>query len=254
MSETRPPPVGGKNPSSVVASSGQSDATSAAATLQKSMERAHWNSERVQRNALRESRRNAGEEAISDDELLEDVDDTTPPLPPQTPPPPNPPSALNSFSAALTNLTPNSICTVARLIAALTPESPKAKEPAVKVLSMKYTVESECTDGNLFSGRPLEIPQDVWQLAENKVHIPLTVLMTSSLRRILYETDSLKYKSGVLGGGSKLKLLDTTDFGSELSLPVQFWHEAWQNLFLIFKRLCDDTILRHFTVHYNHLC
>lgn len=97
-----------------------------------------------------------------------------------------------------------------------------------------------------------EIPRVLLNLARSKVHIPLTLLTLSSLRKIHEDPASVKMKKGLVTDDPKLFVMDTSSgFPPESSLPPHLFYEAASNFIRLLGLVADDATVKRFTDHRN---
>jgi hypothetical protein len=99
-----------------------------------------------------------------------------------------------------------------------------------------------------------EIPRPLINLARSKVHIPLTLLTTASIRRIHTDPSCVKMKKGLVMDDPKRSIMDTSfGFPVETSLlPGQF-NEAYKNFLKLLAKVTDKSIVQEFREHRDFL-
>ncbi|KIK48497.1 hypothetical protein CY34DRAFT_29053, partial [Suillus luteus UH-Slu-Lm8-n1] len=91
-------------------------------------------------------------------------------------------------------------------------------------------------------------------LARSKVHIPLTLLTTASIRKIHTDPSCVKMKKGLVMDDPKRSIMDTSSgFPVETSLlPGQF-NEAYRNFLKLLTKVADKSIVQEFKDHRDFL-
>jgi hypothetical protein len=99
-----------------------------------------------------------------------------------------------------------------------------------------------------------EIPRPLINLARSKVHIPLTLLTTASLRKIHTDPSCVKMKKGLVMEDPKRSIMDTSSgFPAENTLlPGQF-NEAYKNFLKLLAKVADKDIVQEFRDHREFL-
>ncbi|KZT08988.1 uncharacterized protein LAESUDRAFT_757172 [Laetiporus sulphureus 93-53] len=214
---------------------------------------------RTARNADRARRRAGGE-----DELLLDEDGSERPGATSdgtTLPPPSPPSLADKdqFAGALQGLSPSRQSIILKVFESL----------AGKAHTTTHTIGGTSTETNAtgerslsaaferssdqFQYQSLEIPPAIVKLGLARVHIPLTLLTPSAIRKIHQYPTSVKTKKVLTYAGQKLDLLDLSAWPDESSLPPERFFEAWQNMLKIYARIGDDTVTNRFQTHFGYI-
>ena len=65
------------------------------------------------------------------------------------------------------------------------------------------------------------------QLAQNKVHIPLSLFTTYSMNKLHKESTSIKQNVVYNSAGTKCHIMDLSLFPDETKMDIADWHEAW---------------------------
>jgi len=76
------------------------------------------------------------------------------------------------------------------------------------------------------TSRTYEVPDAIWQLVQNKVHIQLNSLTSANIKQMLENPGSIKTKKGIDNISSKLHLLDQSQFGREEEISQAQWHDV----------------------------
>ncbi|KAG1726679.1 hypothetical protein EDB19DRAFT_1833369 [Suillus lakei] len=94
-----------------------------------------------------------------------------------------------------------------------------------------------------------EIPCPLIVLARSKIHVPLMLLTTASLRRIHADPSCMKMKKGLVMDDPKRTVMDmSVGFPVEMSLlPGQF-NEAYTNFMKLLTIVADETIVQEFKI------
>ncbi|KAG1724468.1 hypothetical protein EDB19DRAFT_1915514 [Suillus lakei] len=94
-----------------------------------------------------------------------------------------------------------------------------------------------------------EIPCPLIVLARSKIHVPLMLLTTASLRRIHADPSCMKMKKGLVMDDPKRTVMDmSVGFPVEMSLlPGQF-NEAYTNFMKLLAIVVDKTIVQEFKI------
>ncbi|KAG1888467.1 uncharacterized protein F5891DRAFT_182174 [Suillus fuscotomentosus] len=193
-----------------------------------------------------------------DDNHIEDVSDDEPMLDEASSPEkdfttkPTIPGYILEAVDFIGSLTP----TTKSILAALTS---KGQAPAA-VGSMEASSSGAASDAPVFTEAntrivdgevtAFEIPRVLLNLVRSKVHIPLTLLTLSSLRKIHEDPASVKMKKGLVTDDPKLFVMDTSSgFPPESSLPPHLFYEAASNFIRLLGLVADDATVKRFTDH-----
>lgn len=99
-----------------------------------------------------------------------------------------------------------------------------------------------------------EIPRPLINLARAKIHVPLTLLTTASLRRIHADPSCIKMKKGLVMDDPKRSVMDTASgFPVETSLQPGQFNEAYHNFMKLLAKVADATIVQDFKDHRDFL-
>lgn len=134
----------------------------------------------------------------------------------------------------------------AAAVAEPTPQQDDATE--APVFTIGNTIRASATTS------AYEIPRPLIDLARSKVHIPLTLLTTASIRRIHTDPSCVKMKKGLVMDDPKRSIMDTSSgFPVETSLlPGQF-NEAYKNFMKLLAKVADKDIVQEFRTHRDFL-
>lgn len=99
-----------------------------------------------------------------------------------------------------------------------------------------------------------DIPRPLIDLARSKVHIPLTLLTTMSLRKIHTDPSCVKMRKGLIMDDPKRSIMDTASgFPIETSLLLGQFNEAYKNFMKLLAKVADSTIMQDFKKHRDFL-
>jgi hypothetical protein len=97
------------------------------------------------------------------------------------------------------------------------------------------------------------IHPDLITLAEAKQHIPLSMFTSSSTEKLWRDCASLRNKKINLPTGSKITIIATSQFPNENDIEIPEFHEAYQNLLILYKAHSDKQFCSHFENHYRFI-
>ncbi|KAG1728441.1 hypothetical protein EDB19DRAFT_2027980 [Suillus lakei] len=214
---------------------------------------------RAERNLLRAQQRADPEfiEVPEDDESFLDE----PPTPPVTPAPSS--SISRKIAKAygyVGSLTPSTRKLV-HSISGAEPHIPTTVEPvpppSVPVVSSSstikdaYTFTAATTIITSSLGPTYEIPRPILNLAKAKIHVPLTILTPSALRRIHQEPSCIKMTKGLVLDDPKQIVMDpaSSGFPPESSLPAEEFNEASANFIKLMRMIADPITVQRFVDH-----
>ncbi|KAG2337081.1 hypothetical protein BDR05DRAFT_952888 [Suillus weaverae] len=90
-----------------------------------------------------------------------------------------------------------------------------------------------------------EIPCPLLNLAKAKVHVPLTLLMNTSLRRIHEDPSCVKLKKGLVLEDPKLCIMDTSNgFPPEATLTADVFFEATSNFLKLLTLITNNVTVQ----------
>lgn len=217
------------------------------------------NLRRSQRNLLRAQQR-------ANPEFVEVPDEDEPYLdePPSPPVTPAPTSFLAKKIAKaygyVGSLTPTTRKLVHSISGAVEP-SPTLPEPSVAAVDEPSSSSTTINDPYTFTKSntkvasslesTYEIPRPILNLAKAKIHVPLTVLTPSALRRIHQEPSCIKMMKGLVLDDPKMSVMDaaSSGFPPETSLPGDQFNEAFGNFIKLMRQIADPTVVQHFVDH-----
>ncbi|KAG1744211.1 hypothetical protein EDB19DRAFT_1827099 [Suillus lakei] len=95
-----------------------------------------------------------------------------------------------------------------------------------------------------------KIPRSLLNLAKAKVHIPLTLLMNTALRKMHEDPSCIKLKKGLVLSDPKMMVMDTSSgFPPETTLTADVFFEASSNFLSLLKLIADNDMVVRFTNH-----
>ncbi|KAI0084803.1 hypothetical protein BDY19DRAFT_1051010, partial [Irpex rosettiformis] len=233
---------------------------------------------RVERNRVREERRDRGEGDVSEDE------DTIPPFDEERPDDRrgNPAQTEHTAGNGQTEMLP----TVVGALSALSPNTLNRVNAYIKSVSSKPSSTAPNAVGGISAGasgavsktkaasspvepsdeeeivmneeedffeEDLKAPEPILALLRARRHVPLTVCTSEALRTIRANATN-KYVKIQNSSTEKLSLLDVTQWDDEKTISVEDWHEAWGNYIEIMGSLDKQgKIAALFKGHYEHL-
>jgi hypothetical protein len=94
-----------------------------------------------------------------------------------------------------------------------------------------------------------EIPQVVINLANSRLHVPLSLLTAATIERMHTDPSCITMKKGLVLSDLKKSVLDTSVFPAESTLtPVEFY-EASENFMELLRIIGGPTVIEKFTAH-----
>jgi hypothetical protein len=111
------------------------------------------------------------------------------------------------------------------IAAATSRKSPTVTTTAVPL----FSEERERAATSTTRSREISFHPCLVTLASNDQHIPLTLFLTSSLRKLNLEYNNIETKNIRLSSGTKVTVIKTDGFPDEATMEPADWMEAWRN-------------------------
>ena len=122
----------------------------------------------------------------------------------------------------------------------------------VDFLSLPPLVSHQGNEGNRLEIDVNSIPAIIFQMAYNKLYIPLSLLTTASLDRIC-NNQNLWFHKVPFGNGVGKQTLDDSSFPTEDTLDATTFLQAYCNWLSIVDRLADSILAGGFHSHYDRM-
>ncbi|KAG1855977.1 hypothetical protein F4604DRAFT_1932124 [Suillus subluteus] len=131
----------------------------------------------------------------------------------------------------------------------ISPLVPATSSPIISNDAYTFTESNTRITSSLES--TYEIPRPILNLAKAKIHIPLTVLTPSALRKIHQDPSCIKMMKGLVLDDPKLSVMDaaSSGFPLETSLLADQFNEAFGNFIKLMRQIADQTIVQRFIDH-----
>jgi len=97
-----------------------------------------------------------------------------------------------------------------------------------------------------------DIPNAILQMAFNKIHIPLSMLTTSTLSKI-HSNDNLKYCKILFGNGVGRQSLDETSFAPESSLTETTFFQSYRNWLMVINMVATPKVTMGWYEHCSRM-
>ncbi|KAF9467015.1 hypothetical protein BDZ94DRAFT_1133559, partial [Collybia nuda] len=159
-------------------------------------------------------------------------------------------NTLIQFASAFSQFSPNTQSQAISLIKSSTvPTIPTASS----LLQFLFSTNDELPASSSSHDPGYFVHPFIVRLAENKLHIPLTLFTSKSTNRLFKETTTIKQTTTFNPTGVKCHIIDLSHFPDEDSLDIADWHESW-NRYKNFQRIyCVPKIATRWENHYAFL-
>jgi len=97
-----------------------------------------------------------------------------------------------------------------------------------------------------------DVPNAILQMAYNKIHVPLSMITSSSLTKIR-NNDNLKYRKIPFGNGVGKMSLDETSFPPESSLTETSFFQAYRNWLTIIDMIAMPEVVLGWYKHHSRM-